>query len=203
MTMADLLFPSTARATMSSLFVCRVSGLPYDSLMTPESGPLTHAVDRIAEIESILQQSRDYLSAQLHEQIGLIGDPKVRRTAIDLRRALFNMRTVPAAALEVIERAVPGAVAAATKEAAQLVDERLVLIARCSVVHEHVLSCARDGFRNAVCDEDFQKGLVLSSESLFQNLPKYRERKSSGSRLDQIERGLLRYFTRMSAKATP
>jgi hypothetical protein len=63
---------------------------------------------------------------------------------------------------------------------------------------------SRSAFRNLLADENFRRGLALSSLSLSRNLVRYRSAPDvTSSRLQQIERGLLRYFTRTAAKATP
>jgi hypothetical protein len=64
---------------------------------------------------------------------------------------------------------------------------------------------ARQAFRAGLADTDFQAGLALSSSALFGNLASYRAPvgSRSRSRVDQVERGLLRYFSRASRKATP
>lgn len=64
----------------------------------------------------------------------------------------------------------------------------------------------RINFANYVDNsETFKKGLLLSSQILYENLPLYLKKIKSGNFIndEQIENGLLRYFTRMTAKATP
>lgn len=64
----------------------------------------------------------------------------------------------------------------------------------------------RINFANYVDNnETFKKGLLLSSLTLYENLPLYikKIKSSKFSNDEQIENGLLRYFTRMTAKATP
>jgi len=65
---------------------------------------------------------------------------------------------------------------------------------------------SRINFANYVDNsETFKKGLLLSSQILYENLPVYLKKIKSGNFIndEQIENGLLRYFTRMTAKATP
>ncbi|MEM6794690.1 MAG: lantibiotic dehydratase, partial [Acidobacteriota bacterium] len=59
--------------------------------------------------------------------------------------------------------------------------------------------------REAVADQDFAKGLLLSSDSLSSSLRRYLAGPAgrSSAKVRQIERSLLRYLSRMAMKATP
>jgi hypothetical protein len=65
---------------------------------------------------------------------------------------------------------------------------------------------ARQSLAKWIEDPTFAHSLLLSSPSLFHNLSRYRSavaRDGLNSRDEYVERGVLRYFTRSSMKATP
>jgi hypothetical protein len=63
----------------------------------------------------------------------------------------------------------------------------------------------RTRFKTLLADADFQAGLLLSSRSLFGALPEYvaGDDAAPTAKDEHVERGLMRYLSRMAMKATP
>ncbi|HYS69731.1 MAG TPA: lantibiotic dehydratase, partial [Gemmatimonadaceae bacterium] len=136
--------------------------------------------------------------------IGSVSDKRLRNRLLELRRDLFNLRLPAPAALAAAAIFSPELLEAIQQTIAVL-RERDATVSQLRDAHERELVTARERFRCALTDTDFEKGLALSSRTLFRNLDRYRlaPADAKGSRVEQIERGLLRYFTRMATKATP
>jgi hypothetical protein len=96
--------------------------------------------------------------------------------------------------------------------AGRFVQDAIAALETCSAMHAalreahaEALQSARASVRAALGDPRMRDGLLLSSPTLFGNVSRYMaaSRGRLAARDLQIERGLLRYLTRASAKATP
>src|SRR6185436_17453496 len=60
-------------------------------------------------------------------------------------------------------------------------------------------------FQEAVTDEDFRNGVLFASTALFDEIERYTraEAEQPGAKARQVERSLLRYYTRTAVKTTP
>ncbi len=198
--------PAVAAApVVSSKFVCRVSGLPMSTVADLADQELAGLIERLFAAEQELADSREALSAELFSAIGAVADKRIRFKLLALRRALYNARMPSASGMEAAACVLPPDVMASIGAANARLHDRDELRKQLDQVHNDALLRARLRLRAALADGDFQKGLALSSRTLFENLTRYLKAPASvhGSREEQIERGLLRYLTRMSTKATP
>lgn len=189
------------------LFVCRVAGLPagaLDGLQAPAAAALAR---RVLAGEGALAAARERVSELLHEAIRSAaggegeGGASLRGAWISLRRDLYNGRPVAPerlAGLPEGARAEAGRLLAAR---AELEEERAAYRRELPLA----LAAARRHLRCLLADPDFQTGLLLSSRALQGAQERYLRSPVEGlrTRERQIERGLLRYLTRMAAKATP
>lgn len=181
-------------------FVCRVGGVPAalaDQLQAPAAAAL---LDRLAALEERLAGLRESLSEKLHAAIGGNEDQAARRRLLALRRQLHNGRPPDAEALA----SLPPPLAAELREWTAIEAERAAAEQRLPEVFAAETAESRAALRRHFGDVDFQRGVLISSRSLFASLPRYLAAGASLSSKDrQIERGLLRYWTRMALKATP
>src|SRR6185436_18816713 len=60
-------------------------------------------------------------------------------------------------------------------------------------------------FQEAVTDEDFRNGVLFASTTLFDEIERYTkaEAEHPGAKARQVERSLLRYYTRTAVKTSP
>lgn len=192
-----------ATPVVLSRFVCRVSGMPATAALGLAGDEFERFTAELWALEERLDAGREALSAALFAAVGGVGDKKTRNQLVELRRSLFNNRRPTDSQLAATS--LDGSLANSVREAAMLLAGRQRLLGDAAAVYEATLAAARQRLREALGDTDFQSALALSSETLFRNLEAYRSASDrlGGSRLEQIERGLVRYFTRMSMKATP
>lgn len=192
------------RAAYGKKFVCRVSGLPVSSVWSLGGAELPLLCERIISLEERDARIREDLSARLFFVIGTEENGRRRNALISLRRAVHNRRRFRVDDAGCAAAGLPDDVAGLVRAAHASLEEREALLQSLLELHREVVDLTRARFGNAVSDDDFLKGLALSSRSLFENVGRYQSRKLSGnSRVGQVERGLLRYFTRMATKATP
>lgn len=194
---------------LGTRFVCRISGAPSDTVDALRAEHTLALLGRLLDADDQLHARREELSAVLFAAIGAAGDDKPRRNKlITLKRELYNLR--PAAAAKVGEAAAsldPGA-AETVRAFAALLEERAGIEAELRDTFGAETGKLRRRFRGLVDDPDFRKGLMISSRSLYNALPRWGDAAAGGGaelsgRDEKTERGLLRYYTRMAMKATP
>jgi hypothetical protein len=187
-------------------FVCRVSGAPADSLDPLRAERAAALVRELAGVDASLRELREALSARLFAAIGEVEDRPSRNRLVALKRELYNLRAPSEAKVEAALSGAAPDMAAAVRDFVALLARAAELEAGVAEAHDAEFADARGVFRELVRDADFRKGLMVSSRSLYGKLERYRAAADSGSlsgRDEKTERGLLRYYTRMAAKATP
>lgn len=154
--------------------------------------------ERIADL-------RERTSNVLHAAVSTRSDRDERRDLINARRKLFNEKQLSPRERASISKCLSSADVTIVEELAQLLDTRNALRQKLRDAFASELDLARSRLRNTIDDGSLRSGILASSESLYQAMSLYRERPhtlSPGERL-KTERGILRYVTRASMKATP
>lgn len=152
-----------------------------------------------------LSNSKNEVSDRLQIIIGELPDDRERNQLIQLRRDLYNLK------LNKVQKKITNGLSLNE----EIMNQITSLIDLNNEVEEAKrklektfsteLVDIRNKFKQLLENEDFRKGLMISSSSLYSSMDNYLISKSSklDRRLEQTERGLLRYYTRMSMKATP
>lgn len=184
--------------------MARVAPRPVALISPLRNSGLTSHLDGLATLRAAIREARSHLSDELHAVIGQCDDRRSRNALIAARRAVFNGRSLSAVENDAIEsRATPSLRASLSALKGLLAQEQAQLTGL-----EEAFECAhnieRDWLPAVLTDDALRKGLVLSSESLHSALTARRsEWGGSERRRAQVERGALRYLTRMVMKATP
>ncbi len=182
--------------------VCRVAGLPVSCLEPLRAEESSQLWTEIRGLIGQLEGQRDRLVPRIFEAIGRLDESSQRRPLLKLKRDVHNLRSLSTAAmeavtaprlrrdLEVYQRALE------SLEAAQR---------RCSQVYQRELVAVRSRFQRLVLNEDFRRGLLLSSRTLAAQLSRYVRLAADrpGAKGRQVERSLMRYLSRMVMKPTP
>lgn len=181
-------------------FVCRVAGVPVgglEDLVAVESVTSSRA---LREIEAELGQLCGPLSEALFEAVGGLEDQGLRRALLRLKRAVHNLRPPDGSDLEKVRHLVPD-----LERYDQLTRSLRQAEARFEACFETELVRIRRRFQEAVTDEDFRNGVLLASTTLFDEIERYTraEAEHLGSKARQVERSLLRYYTRTAVKTSP
>jgi hypothetical protein len=144
-------------------------------------------------------------TAVLFSAIPLIVNVKDRGAVLRVRRSLFNSRMPPTRDIAVVVAALPRDAAAAVQTAITTLSQIAKAESQLASSYHSAIAEARGRIKAFIRNSRFQDGLLLSSSSLSANLARYTSTADGqlGSRDLQIERGLLRYLTRASMKATP
>ena len=209
--MATLLVDSSQRDATEQLaafrhyFVARIAGLPtrvVDHLRAPRAMRL---IALFADVDGAVAAQRNDVTQLLFKSIGLVTDKRSRNRLLQLRRDLFNGRRLRDADVALAKEQLDLETFAAVQSLDGLLARRVALLSEAEHVYREESCATRARFRAALGDDDFRRGLLVSSPTLYRNLRKYLAASAEelGAREEQIERGLLRYFTRTAMKATP
>lgn len=185
--------------------VARLSGLPAQSVEALSSAALNALTHGILALEARIAVDRESVSTTLHDEIGRVEDKSARNSLIKLRRDLYCGRHPTPRQLAESLTVVASLARSAIETHVALLHARDDALAQFGSMHCTESLRTRCALQDAVADQDFLKGLLASSVSLFQNVARYRRQdpKTFVSRDEHIERGLLRYLTRAARKATP
>jgi hypothetical protein len=187
------------------LFVARLSALPTDDVFRLRQAPLSLALANLVDAERSIAVTRDEVSRALHAAIGRQEQRRLRNALVEVRRSLYNGRCLSERQVEVVDQTLSLEERQCVQAFTGLLELRNQRLARIELAYETGLRQSRRMFQKAVADSRFQNGVMLSSSALYRNLERYQSADPQwfDSRNEQIERGLLRYFTRAAMKATP
>lgn len=189
------------RRRANSRFIVRLAALPTDATTTLCMVTLDTAIAAIQRLDAEVASLRTEVSDRLAHVIGTIDERQTRNQLIALRRDLFNERI---SRVREIAGGLRGA-AEPVERFIRTIECRNIKISELRSVACDAFMKARDHFKEAVAQPEFLKGLLLASPTLYHSVVRYStiDTNHATSRAEQVERGVLRYFTRASMKATP
>lgn len=183
----------------------RIGGGTFDHLEKMDFAPLSRQSDELRQRGEEKESHKARLSERLLAYIRQATDSRAQNALQNVRRDLFNDRSVKPAVLAEVRQLLPPGLG-------RELDEYLAATARIGELKEafrqtyerHVLR-ARRQLQGLADDENLRKGLVLSSQSLLDSLAAYRQKDAGAFRKKefQTEYSLLRYLTRMYVKTSP
>ena len=173
-----------------------------ESLEAVESMAGYRALRRL-EIE--LEGLRPALTDALFEAIGGLEDKDVRTALLRLKRDVHNLRPFDVSRFEKVRETVRRKTARELERFNELIHHLGEARNLFETSFSAELVRIRRRFQDAVGTEDFRKGLLLASSTLFDELRRYARAspRAPGAKARQIERSLLRYYARAVVKTTP
>lgn len=181
----------------------RVGGAPFDNIECLGNGNVSSALyASISEKEKQRDSERTAISDELYTLINSLSDPREQNILLNLRRDIFNGKKFS------IEKARPVLPA----QMLQKLEAHIGLnasIANLRTEQENAFNSelleARKAVAKLASDEEFQKGLLLSSRTLLDRVRSYctSDLASPKKKEQQTEQGLLKYITRMYCKTSP
>lgn len=197
---------SSSFSNTFSNFVCRVGGLPtslFDGLRAEKTLQL---IGKLEANEAELFRVRERVSEGLHEIIGQLSDKKQRRLLLNIRRDMFNLRSVSSNRFERALSVIPTTLVDDVQGCQDLLLRRQALLEQIGRCYGEEMGKVRQQFRGQVReDESFQQGVLLSSQPLYGSMGRYlRSKKLKLKRREEkTELSLLRYYARTVMKTTP
>lgn len=185
-------------------FMLRVGGLPYETaaaLATPASAAWA---DGVLDARLRLRERGARLADTLQERVAhLLEDPAARRTLINLRRDVYNLRAPRG--LAAAEAHLPAAELAELHAWAAERERHEALLLTGSAILAEEIAAGRRELRRVARDTDLRLGIQLSSPSMDAYLDGYLRRADGAlsKRERRIERSLLEYLFRTACKTSP
>lgn len=182
-------------------FVLRLAGGSIAPLLEQRAAEAAGLVAEVDRLETELAEGRDRLSDQLHDWIGGAENDIQRALAVELRRDLYNLRPPRGEFPRGLAPELEAAATAAARACRCLEAARSALPA----AYRREVEASRRRLQEAIEDDDFQRALLLSSPVLHRAQRFYRRANPAKLRSKErrVERGLMRYWSRMVTKATP
>lgn len=193
------------RINISPLGVARFGGLPLRAVTNLTTSMSMHLVAELQNVEQLIGSLEPDVSAHLFELVGSSADKPLRRLLVEVRRDLHNRRPLSPSTRAKIEERLTQMSAMQILKLSDLIENHAATYAQYASAFEQELAISRLAFAPVVAQEEFRRGVLLSSQSLFSNLKRYLHASGSSlsSRDEHIERGLLRYASRASTKTSP
>ena len=193
-------------ALLAPCFLMRMTGLPLSALDALSFPNTVALIEEILAIESEQAHIRDALLTELRAHAEHFTDKSLQHKGLDLRRAIAAGNGKKALTLlNTIAPHLPEALAREIRQSCERAMRRLDLLAAGDATLRAELTHCRATLRKALRDEEFQRGLLLSSSTLYSELQYYLSTPPDkmNNRLRRAEEGLLSYLVRMAAKTSP
>ena len=186
-------------------FVCRTAGLPVARLEELRATESLGLFEELRACEREKEALREGLTDGLHLAIGGQEDRRLRRALLQVRRDIHNLRSPSAGKVKIALEGVESPLDHELRRFQELDLRTQELAGELERSLKKEWIGAREKFQELVQDEDFGRGLLLSTRVLLGELPRYRRAKAKrpGAKARQVERSLMRYYSRTVMKATP
>ncbi len=184
----------------------RISGGPFEKLETLNLADSIHIIDNIIDRKQRLGPLKQTISDELYHVIPQQQNPAMQNLMVKVRRDIFNERNISTEKISRITPHLPARLASQIENYRLLKEEINRLWKEGETLFPSEVTTARGKLKTLAMDEDFRKGLLLGSQSLYKRVPDYIEKDSSArmkKKDSQIERGITRYFSRMYGKTSP
>jgi hypothetical protein len=181
-------------------FICRIGGLPVNLMECLKFTNFNKAHKNYIAYVNVFNSLVNSLNAYLFDLIHLEDNMQVRSKLIDLKRKINKHKNIFEKDVECLNN---NELINKLKNYIDLLDVISKIKKDLNIIYNYESKSIRSKFKNILIEEDFQKGLLLSSRQLFDMQKHYINTKDDNGRTAQIERGLMRYFSRTAMKATP
>ena len=183
-------------------FVCRVAGLPEKNFQKMRAVRTSTTINKLIEYNSLIAEKKNTLSDLIYQCISATDEQEKRNALLKLKRKIFNLKKVDISALKSLTSE---KIAREYEELGRFLRKKKEILVELNKSYNKELNEIRTEFKNLIANQDFQKGLLISSKILFDSQQSYINsgNKNLTRKQEQIERGLLRYYSRMVMKATP
>jgi hypothetical protein len=184
----------------------RISGGPFEKLESLKIKDSIRIIDTIFNHKEKLGTLKQTLSDEFYHVIPQQKDPALQNLMLKVRRDIFNERDISPEKIKRITPHLPETLAEHIENYRQIKEKINRLRDEGETVFAEECVEARKRFKTLAADQDFQKGLLLGSQSLYKQVTGYMK-KDPAARMKkkdgQVERGLTKYFSRMHGKTSP
>jgi len=184
----------------------RIAGGSFEKLEMLNAAICTKTVNDKHNLSLTLNLLKEQLSESLHIIIPTINNSHIRGRAVKIRRDIYNCRLITKEAIDIIAPYLPARIYEDIQHYMDAQNEIARLMSVGEVKYYDDLDKSRRWLRELVVEDDFQKGLLLSSQSLVKyGIPNYLSKVSMSVKKEELktEFSLLKYISRMYSKTSP
>lgn len=183
----------------------RLAGFPYHILDKLKHEKTSRLIDRLVKVESERDEVGSELINHLYNIIGSIKDETTRKKLIKIKRDIKQNRIPKEQSINYILGTNSRFVEQLFQKWVSKDNEVKCIKEKINGVFEEELIQSRQNMQNIVDNEDFKKGLLLSSRGLYEKLNKYLSTPidKQNAKLRKIEKMLMVYLSRITTKTSP
>ncbi len=185
--------------------IIRIAGEPLGKFRRLDLHDSLRVAQEIHQLGLKLTPLQVALSELLYRHVAVSGKED-RRALIQLRRNIFNGRPLQKKSIAGLAASLPAEIEKKIEAYCQLQAQAAYLRYKGADVYTHELVRARRQLRQLAQGESLQKGLLLSSQSLYKyGLPQYLKQNPASlkRRAYKTEQSLIKYLSRIHAKTSP
>lgn len=201
-----LLFIEEDKMKLFPHAMIRISGGPFEKLEALNLVDSIQIINAIIDRKEKMGPLKQTISDELYHIIPQQQDPALQNLMVKIRRDIFNERNISAEKISRITPHLPTPLAGQIENYRLLKEEINRLWTEGEALFPQEVAAAREKLKTLAMDENFRKGLLLGSQSLYKRVPGY-IKKDPSTRMkkkdSQTERGITRYFSRMHGKTSP
>ncbi len=185
--------------------ITRIGGGSFDHLAQIDYSPLTAQVHLLLHLQTEKEQKKQQLCNRLFEFIRKLTDPKAQNQIQNVRRDIFNDRSIKTQALANVKLFLSSELIMEVDTYLAFKESILIKMQVAETVYTQLQGQERQHLQKLANDEYLQKGLVLSSQTLLDALPSYTATELVAFRKKEFQReqSVLKYLTRMYTKTSP
>jgi hypothetical protein len=177
----------------------RISGDSFDEWTRIESPTTNGLKSKIEHLKENKDKLKFSISERLLNEMKKIEDSKLKNAVLNFRRDFFNERKISNKDFLLLSNLIPPNVLLEINKYYKVREKYCKLIATGEEIYNDELTANNRVLVKLACSETFQKGLLLSSSSLFDKI------KNVNNKIfdPQLEFGIVKYLTRIYTKTSP
>jgi len=182
----------------------RLGGRGFDPLGSLSICESLSIINEILQLKESLSNVKNTICDRLYQVIPKEEEPRARNLLLNCKRAVFNERTIAPEILDEIISHLPHDLKEELIKYMKIKESLEEHLEEGEYTFKNEVSLLRHRLQHMIKDDVLQKGLVLSSQSLYNCIPSYLSKPEPVNKKDfQTERGLMKYISRMYAKTSP
>lgn len=186
-------------------YITRVGGAPYSLLSQLEVSSVQPLIEKQRSLETKRAEVATTFSDEVYQLISSQTDGKIQNKLLNLKRSIFNLKKLGEADMNTASSWLDSRTSELYNEYQELsaeiagIDQELEKMFNAEVLETRNKLAEMGGMSS------IQKGLLLSSQPLLNNVEDYRKQDRSKVRKKELktEESLVKYLTRMTAKTSP
>ena len=193
------------KATFFPYALLRIGGEPVTLLGALNAEKLWACMNDIYRLKDQIDVLKNNLCDSLYQVISITEEYEVKKGVITVKRNIFNQRKSSASLILQLSSCVPEHLLNSVllyQQQLELLDNRKTEL---SDVYNEEMENIENRFQNIINNNNLLNGLLLGSHDLLQSAEKYidTEKRKLLNRKNNVEIGLLKYYSRMVTKTSP